>query len=143
MGAFFLDPGRFDISQFGKLAPLPGGGMLGQVRSAGLPGLGQALQRLPWGLLTILGMVGALNAARLVLAVRGFWVARKGPPSIRMGRWGLAGLILYVAFLTGPLGAARFLVPVWPLLLMLALLGVKAGPWPVGEEAAPMGKSQS
>jgi hypothetical protein len=44
------------------------------------------------------------------------------------GRWIAVGLLAYVALLTGPLGAARFLVPVWPLWLALALRGLPVGP---------------
>ena len=43
---------------------------------------------------------------------------------MKTARWLALGLLLYVAMLTGPLGAARFLVPVWPLLLALALVGM-------------------
>jgi hypothetical protein len=125
MVAFFLDPGRFDISQFLQLAPPPGGGLLAQVRSAGAGGLVQALRRLPLGLLAVLTLVALANAARLLLAVRGGWLAKDGGAEMRAGRWWLATLILYVALLTGPLGAARFLVPVWPLLLLLALCGLQ------------------
>ena len=38
----------------------------------------------------------------------------------------MLGLVAYVALLTGPLGAARFVVPVLPLLLAAAGAGLKA-----------------
>ena len=124
MAALFLDPGRFDISQFLGLRPPAGGGLLAQARAGGL---GRALGRLPLGLLGGLGLVFLANVARLALAVRGFRRLGHGAPFLRWGRWGAVGLLFYVALLTGPLGAARFLVPVWPLLLGLALFGLADG----------------
>ena len=124
MAALVLDPGRFDISQFLGLAPPSGGGFLVQVRAGTL---WQAVSRLPLALLGWLGVVLLANAARLVLAWRGFARLRNREPMLRYGRWIAVALVLYIAVLTGPLGAARFLVPVWPLLLGLALVGLREG----------------
>lgn len=122
MGTFFLDPGRFDISQFFHVTAPVGGGLLNQIRSRGLV---QALGSLPLDMLGLLGVIAFANVARLYLAVRGFRVLGRESTTWRKGRWVVAGTILYVAFLTGPLGAARFMVPVWPLLLSLALAGMR------------------
>jgi hypothetical protein len=123
MGALFIDPGRFDISEFLGLKPLVGGGFLAQVRAGGLM---QAVGRLPLALLGGLAIIMLANIMRLLLAVRGFRGLRNDTPELRYGRWIAVGLLGYVALLTGPLGAARFLVPVWPLLLGLALVGIQA-----------------
>ena len=141
MVTFFLDPGRFDVSHLAGLAEPMGGGLLAQARAGGL---GRALTRLPAGLLTALGLVLLANGLRLALAVRGFWRLRGSGRVLRYGRWIAAGLLVYVALLTGPLGAARFLVPVWPLLLALALVGLR---WPneaesAANEAAPVREHQ-
>ena len=120
MAAFFLDPGRFELAQFLRLPPLPGGGLLAQSRAGNLLA---ALARLPLGQVALLGLLTLLNVGRLVLAVRGFRRLAHAEPVLRDGRWLAAGLVFYVAVLTGPLGAARFLVPVWPLLLGLVLVG--------------------
>jgi hypothetical protein len=141
MVTFFLDPGRFDLAQFLRLAPPPGGGLLEQLRAAGTVGVLRTLQGLPLGLLVGLLALAVANTVRLGLAIRGFWRAGSREAELRWGRWWLAVLILYVAFLTGPLGAARFLVPVWPLLLMLALCGLKL-PASVAQEVAPVGEHQ-
>ena len=122
MGAFLLDPGRFDISAFLGLQPLPGGGLLTQVRAVGWLA---AMARLPLGMLAVLGLLTLVNVVRLLLAVRGFVSLRHGPVEWRVARWLAVGLLGYLALLTGPLGAARFLVPAWPLLLGLALLGLR------------------
>ncbi|MBD2769540.1 hypothetical protein IC235_16755 [Hymenobacter sp. BT664] len=121
MIALFLDPGRFDLSQFLGLASPAGGGFLAQTRSGGLL---RALGSLPLGLMAVLTVLLLANALRLGLAVRGFLLLGQGSSVPRYGRWIAGGLLLYVALLTGPLGAARFLVPVWPLLLGLALAGL-------------------
>ncbi|MDB5236492.1 MAG: hypothetical protein JWR44_3485 [Hymenobacter sp.] len=120
MAALFLDPGRFDLGQFLRLPQPKGGGLLSQVRSGDFVG---AMRRLPLAMLGVLGLVLLANVARLVLAVRGFR-ALKNQGTLHFGRWIAAGLLFYVALLTGPLGAARFLVPVWPLLFGLALMGL-------------------
>ncbi len=137
MGAVFLDPGRFDISQFLGVAPPPGGGFLVQIRNGGFFG---ALARLPIAMLALLGAVLVANLARLALAVRGFLLLGNSGTLLRNGRWVAVGLLIYVALLTGPLGAARFLVPVWPLLLGLALVGLKASSVPQTEQGAPVGE---
>jgi len=142
MVTLFLDPSRFDISQFMGMAPLAGGGLLAQARSGGLL---SALASLPLGVLGMLGLVLLVNVVRLLLAVRGFLLLKHDAPMLRQGRWIAAGLLLYVALLTGPLGAARFLVPVWPLLLGLALVGLQWRAVPDlsdAEQAAPVREDQ-
>lgn len=122
MVALFLDPGRFDLSHLLGWPPPAGGGLLTQARQGRL---WQAITSLPWGQLGLLGVILLANVARLGLAVRGFRQMQCGGATLQYGRWMAVGLMLYVAALTGPLGAARFLVPVWPLLLGLALAGLK------------------
>lgn len=122
MASFFLDPGRFDVSEFGGLVRPAGGGLLVQMRAGGF---WRAIAQLPLGLLAGLTLVLLANMSRLVLAVRGFRRLGKGPVAWRAGRWVAVGLLLYLALLTGPLGAARFLMPAWPLLLGLALMGLR------------------
>ncbi len=121
MAALLLDPGRYDVAKILQLPAPPGGGLLAQSRSGGL---WRALASLPLGLLALLALIGLANATRLLLAVRGLLVLAAADEKTRIGCWLTAGLVLYVALLTGPLGATRFLVPVWPLLLALALAGM-------------------
>ena len=122
MGTMLLDPGRFDISEFLALKPLPGGGLLARVRAEGWR---EAVGGLPMGLLTVLGLLALANFGRLLLAIRGFMRLGRGPASLRSARWLAVAVLGYLALLTGPLGAARFLVPAWPLLLGLALVGLR------------------
>jgi hypothetical protein len=130
MATLLLDPGRFDLSSF--LGQGASAGLLSQLRSGGLQGVGLVLSQQPLGLLLALVGVAVANLLRLWLALRGLvrwrgvglvsggWLRLHTPA----GRWAAVLLLAYVALLTGPLGAARFLVPVWPLLLGLALRGL-------------------
>lgn len=139
MGTFLLDPGRFDISVFwGKNQSA---GLLAALRSQGLAGLVRGVAQQSVLLIALLILTLAANVLRLALALRGLW--RRGLPGAAAprdwlglatpgGRWRAAGVLLYLALLTGPLGAARFLVPGWPLLLALALRGL-----PLGVAATP------
>ncbi|WP_157780877.1 hypothetical protein [Hymenobacter sedentarius] len=142
MAALFLDPGRFDITQFLRLEPSNGSGLLAQAQTGGLL---QALCHMPSAMLSLLGWVLLANVVRLVLAARGFLRLKHSEPGLRYGRWIALGLLLYVALLTGPLGAARFLVPVWPLLLGLALMGLQKGAGldeSGADEATPVSEDQ-
>ena len=130
MAAFFLDPGRFDLSVFLGKTHAPG--LLDALRGHGPAGLLAGLRRQPLGLLALLALVAAANAARLLLAGRGLFspIAKQVLATdwlllgTRAGRCMALVLLLYLALLTGPLGAARFLVPGYPLLLALALRAV-------------------
>jgi hypothetical protein len=130
MVTLLLDPGRFDLSAFwGADEATPG--LLGELRGGGLAGLGAALRRQPLALLLALAVVALANLLRLALVLRGLAVAPPGEQPAGWlqlawpaGRWVAVGLLAYVALLTGPLGAARFLVPLWPLWLALALRGL-------------------
>ena len=140
MITLLLDPGRFDLSQFLNLESPAGGGLLAQTQSVGLL---RALGSLPLTMMGVLAVVLLANAIRLGAAAYGFWLLGQGAPFLRSARWIAGGLVLYVALLTGPLGAARFLVPVWPLLLALALVGLsglRVASTLGAEEAAPMGE---
>jgi hypothetical protein len=143
MAAFFLDPGRFDVAQFFRLKQIGVSGLLTSVRDGSLL---QAFAKLPLGLMAFLAIILSANVVRAVLALRGFLLLGSGGPLVRIGRWLAAGLLLYVALLTGPLGAARFLVPVWPLLLALALVGQQGqkgkNALRANDKPLPMGESQ-
>ena len=143
MAVLFLDPGRFDVSHFLQMEPSShAGGLLAEAQTGNLM---RALGRLPLGMMGVLGLVLLANAARLVLAVQGLWRLKDSEPRLRYGRWAALGLLLYVALLTGPLGAARFLVPVWPLLFGLALAGLQTGAGlelSGAHETAPAGEYQ-
>lgn len=121
MLTFFLDPGRFDVVHFLDLAPTPGSGLLQLANQRSAGALLSYLGRLPLGLLAGLSALLLANVVRFGLLIR-FGLNNRYPAAARLV---LLGLVLYVALLTGPLGAARFVVPVLPLLLAAAGAGLR------------------
>lgn len=117
---FFLDPGRFDVVHFLRLPQTAGSGLLQLLNQHSYAAALQYLQRLPLGLLGSLLLLLGANAVRLLLIIR-FGLNAHYSWAARLV---LLGLVLYVAVLTGPLGAARFTVPVLPLLLAAAGAGL-------------------
>lgn len=109
-----LDPGRFDLAQVAGLPTSEATGLLRAFDQGGYAGLLRVLATQPWGLLLLLALVFVGNLGRLLCFVS-FLRNRALPLGARLMA---AGLVLYVIGLTGPLGAARFLVPILPLLLL-------------------------
>ncbi|GAB4418524.1 MAG: hypothetical protein OHK0039_30050 [Bacteroidia bacterium] len=118
---FFLDPGRFDLYAFFQLQlPGEGGpGLTAAFAEAGYAGVWQYLRRQPLHLLALLGLLFALNVFKLTGLLR-FVLLRRVPPEARLL---VVLLIGYLAVLTGPSGASRFMVPVFPLLVVAAAWG--------------------
>lgn len=116
---FFADPGRFDLAAFWR-DDTTGASLLDRRVRRGFAAVGASLWQQPAGrfivLLTALG-ANLAALAGLVLAVwRGYW----RHPAV------MASLLLvaYVCLVTGPLGAARFRMPVLPLLAVVATAGL-------------------
>lgn len=131
MAAFFVDPGRFDLVHFFGLSQ-EGPGLLRRFSAEGVAGVARylAAQR-PWFVL-VLGLVALANLFELgCLAV--FAGDRRVPLGVRLS---LVALVLYVAALTGPLGAARFALPVVPLLLVAVGVAAARRRAPVGAGSA-------
>ncbi|OON66812.1 hypothetical protein B0919_20835 [Hymenobacter sp. CRA2] len=114
MANFFLDPGRFDLVHFLGLPESSEGGLLNRFNAHGYRAIWEYLQTAPIALLLTLALVALGNVVR-TLAFALFLFDSKAPAALRVVA---GGLVLYVAALTGPLGAARFAVPVAPLLLL-------------------------
>ncbi|RSK32361.1 hypothetical protein [Hymenobacter metallilatus] len=123
MLTFFLDPGRFDLVHFLRLPQTASSGLLQLLNQRSYRAAAQYLGQLPWGVLSALGLLLLANVVRLGLLLR-FGGSRTYSWPARLL---LLGVILYVAALTGPLGAARFAVPVLPLLLAGAGAGLTVG----------------
>lgn len=117
---FFLDPGRFDLYHaFGyDDAGVKSSGLLYQFSRGGYSAVWTYLKEQPIGLLGLLGLVLLANAIRLLLFAA-FCLHPRIPWRLKVF---IAGLPLYLAILTGPLGASRFLMPVFPLIVVAALL---------------------
>jgi hypothetical protein len=123
MAHFFIDPGRFDLYSFLGLEKREGKGkgLLYHYSQEGYRGVFNYLKTQPLGLLAWLLLIALAHAVKLLGGLR-FAFRRSIPLDQRLllGMW-----VLYLAGLTGPLGASRFAVPVFPLLLIMALLGAE------------------
>jgi hypothetical protein len=119
LGAFWLDPGRFDLAVLLGEANPPSQGLMQVSARSGVRGVLTALWTQSPGRLALL----LLGLAANVLAVIGVALAllrhRANSPLVATA----AMLMAYIWILTGPLGAARFRMPVLPLLAVVATLG--------------------
>lgn len=113
--AFFLDPGRFDLYHFFGI-PSGGNGLLYHFSQSGLSGIWTYLSTQPLAMVAAWVLIAVANAVRLV----GLLVSAIARIQAEV-KWGLLLLIGYVAVVTGPVGAARFAVPVFPLIVLAVL----------------------
>lgn len=108
-----LDPGRFDLSQFFGLSH--GKNLLYETNKD------NALMRVFKSILNPLGIILVIlfifNLFKSILIVK-FLINTRLPIFIRLA---LFCFPLYIVFLTGPIGASRFLMPVIPLLFTMVL----------------------
>lgn len=116
---FFLDPGRFDLYTFLNLQSQNAEGLLTIFSSKGYAGVINYLRTQPILILFYLVLIFIFNAIRLVFFIRSCFL---NTFSIGVRLLCLL-LVCYIAFLTGPLGASRFLVPVFPVMLYAAVSG--------------------
>ena len=123
VGHFFLDPGRFDLyTFFGWQAPTAGQGLTAAFSAGGYAAAWQYLRAQGPGILLLLLLVALANALKTLGLLA--WAANRRQPWVERGL--LLLLVGYLALLTGPSGAARFALPILPLLLV----AVAAGRWP-------------
>ena len=113
MAFCFLDPGRFDISQFFGLSH--GKNLLYETNkeNAFVRVLNSVIN--PLGILLILLFI--FNLYKLILIAK-FLLSKELAIFIRLA---LFCFPFYIVFLTGPIGASRFLMPAIPLLFTVAL----------------------
>ena len=112
MAALVLDPGRFDLATFFDLDSAPGAMTAGS--RDGPAGALAVLLRQPPALLAVLAVLLALNVAVALSFVA--WVARgDAPVEVRVLLFLLVG---YVVLVTGPVGSARYRMPVAPLVAL-------------------------
>lgn len=109
---FFIDPGRFDISQF--LHEQTRDGFLSGLSTDGMAGAVRVLRDMPTAVIVYLTAVLAVNIV-LIAGFAGFLLRKTGCPR-QVKSYALA-LVLGIALATGPLGASRFRLPLLPYLL--------------------------
>lgn len=112
VASFVLDPGRFDLVTFVGGEAGPTGGMDASARGAGT--LARFLAGQPWPLLLVLGLLVLWNVLAAVSFVAWAW---RGGAAVEVRVW-CALLVGYLAFVTGPVGSARYRLAVVPLVLV-------------------------
>jgi hypothetical protein len=108
-----LDPGRFDLYHFLQLPKEQKKGLFHQLNRDGYGAIKEYLSSISWPVFLTLLLVGLWNVL-VFLSLLFFVFNRKIPLFVRML---LLILIGYIVMLTGPVGASRFKVPLYPLLL--------------------------
>ncbi len=116
---YFIDPGRFDLVTFFNLSTTGSEGFLHELNQNGLPGAYRVLKAQGLGLIFVLGLIVLFKLVKILGFI--LYIVR-GKQQLPF-RIFLLVLVGYLALVTGPLGASRFLLPVELLLLGGAVLG--------------------
>jgi 4-amino-4-deoxy-L-arabinose transferase-like glycosyltransferase len=117
---FMADPGRYDYVNFFKIPQEDGLGLLHYISKGNVQELKQFISTQPLGLIIML-LVQMLANGLVLLLVLAFVFLRAMPLWPKIYLIALGG---YVWFLTGPIGSARFKMPVYPLIIIAAVLVV-------------------
>jgi hypothetical protein len=118
MAGFFLDPGRFDLVNFFNLNAEKTNGLLYLINQVGFKGALVFLLKHSFLLLLVLAIIFILNTFKFLFFI-GFIF--QGNINKYM-KWFILFLIFYIAFLTGPIGVARYIMPLAPLYIGCGLL---------------------
>ncbi|MCK5135639.1 MAG: glycosyltransferase family 39 protein [Bacteroidales bacterium] len=115
----FLDPGRFDLVKFFSIQESNTSGFLTELNQDGFAGAVRFLKQQGWWLVILLGLIAIFK----LLKITGFllYMFRKGDHLYP--RIFIVLLVGYLALVTGPLGASRFLLPVELLIIGGAVKG--------------------
>jgi hypothetical protein len=116
---YFLDPGRFDLATFFNLESKSSAGFLTIINDEGLAGAIKTFRLQGWGIMMLLLIIALFK----LLKLSGFLIylfRRNEQFQMRIFLFILVG---YLAIVTGPLGASRFLLPVELILIATATRG--------------------
>jgi hypothetical protein len=117
----FVDPGRFDLYNFFNFKKKNEVGFLNHVNSGGLKGAFNYFKQQPVLIIILLPIILLFNGVKIVGFVM-YWANHyKTTPATL---WFMLFVIVYIALLTGPSGASRFLVPILPLYCLFAAQGL-------------------
>jgi len=119
---FFVDHGRYDMYSFFAIPPAENmNGMTWYYKHEGIKGVKEYLSQFPVGLLIYLPIISLINVL-ITFCFLFFLMNKKVTVEIR-----IAALlfVLYLAVITGPIGAARFRMPVYPILLFTLPFGIE------------------
>ncbi len=118
LAGFFLDPGRFDLVNFFNLNAEKINGLMFKINQIGLKGALLFLLKHSFILLSFLAIIFVSNLFKFYCFIRFIFQRNMN----KYGKGLLLFMIFYVAFLTGPLGVARYIMPLAPLYLGCGLL---------------------
>jgi len=113
MAAFFLDPGRFDLYKFLNLEEHTSKGLLYHYSYEGTRGVWNYLNQQAGFILLLLGMSLLSNVFFLGSLI---YIVFEKKLDVML-KVLLVLLVITIAFATGPLGASRFKVPLFPIIL--------------------------
>jgi 4-amino-4-deoxy-L-arabinose transferase-like glycosyltransferase len=116
---YFIDPGRFDLVTFFNWEHPDSGGFLQKLNQEGLKGAFGFLKQQGLGMMVLLALIALFK----LFKVSGFILYLVRDKELLPFKIFLALLVGYLAFVTGPLGASRFLLPVELLLIGAAVQG--------------------
>jgi len=116
---YFLDPGRFDMVTYFNTQEADAPGFLQAVNEDGLKGVVRFLKQQGWGLMIILGLLVVFKLVK----ISGFLLYLLRRNEQQQLKIFLMILVGYLALVTGPLGASRFLLPVELLIIGGAIKG--------------------
>lgn len=116
-----LDPGRFDIANFFKIdiKKVNSKGILFHINNGGVPSVLKYLKNTySISLLSAFGLIFIFNVFKILSTIL-FVFNKKIDLSFRII---VAGLILYLVSLVGPVGASRYLMPLAPIIIGVILI---------------------
>ena len=115
-----LDPGRFDLYNFFNFENTGEVGFLSHINSGGITGAFNYFKQQPLLILILIPVILVFNIIK-AFGFTLFWIKnyKTAPPFLFYALF----IIVYIVGLTGPSGAARFLVPLIPLYCIFASQG--------------------
>ncbi len=120
---FFVDPGRFDIANFFNLKNSDEVGILKHLNENGVSGVIDYFKTQSIIIILLFVTILALSIVKFI----GFtWFVVGLFKQNKLLWWIVIGIIIYISALTGPLGAARFIVPVLPFYTFASIYGITA-----------------
>lgn len=115
VGFFFVDPGRFEFYKFLDLKSQWNRGFQYQIMNYGLiKGSFKLLKQMPTGAILYLIAMGFINVVLFLL----FFCSMLKRTNLFEFKIFLILVVFYVAIITGPLGASRYRLPVFPYMLV-------------------------
>ena len=118
LAGFFLDPGRFDLVNFFNLNAEKINGLLFKINQVGYKGAFVFLLKHSFILLSILAFIFVSNLFKFYWFIRFIFQRNINKYSKSL----IVFMVFYIAFLTGPLGVARYIMPLAPLYIGCGLL---------------------